>query len=285
MNRRIGAFLALALLGVVGVGAVLAISPNVESGPTATPEGELLTVSFPVTQSDQPMSVDILQTAPHDPTAFTQGLVWSEGQFFESTGRDTTLRRTDVASGEQLQFLDLDDERFGEGLALVDDRLILLSYRAEVATVFDAETLATVEEFTYEGEGWGLCYDGQRLVMSNGTATLTFRDPNSFAILGSVEVTRDGDLVTQINELECVNGQVVANVWKSSTIIVIEPSTGEVVGTVDASALVRAADRDDANAVLNGIAFDPVTETFWLTGKLWPTMYNVRIVSRTDPVN
>ncbi|MGZ0230440.1 MAG: glutaminyl-peptide cyclotransferase, partial [Acidimicrobiales bacterium] len=111
-------------------------------------------------------------------------------------------------------------------------------------------------------------------------ATLTFRDPNSFAILGSVEVTRDGDLVTQINELECVNGQVVANVWKSSTLIVIEPSTGEVVGTVDASALVRAADRDDANAVLNGIAFDPVTETFWLTGKLWPTMYNVRIVSR-----
>lgn len=285
MNRQIGAFLALALLGVVGVGAVLTIGPNAESDPTTTPGGELLTVSFPVTQSDQPMSVDILQTAPHDPTAFTQGLVWSEGQFFESTGRDTTLRRTDVASGEQLQFLDLDDERFGEGLALVDDRLILLSYRAEVATVFDAETLATVEEFTYEGEGWGLCYDGQRLVMSNGTATLTFRDPHSFAILGSVEVILDGDPVTQINELECVNGQVVANVWKSSTLIVIEPSTGEVVGTVDASALVRAADRDDANAVLNGIAFDPVTETFWLTGKLWPTMYNVRIVSRTDAVN
>lgn len=274
--------LAFALIALSLLATACGSDPTFSAAdPTTTPDPELRTVSFPVTRSDRPMSVDILQTIPHDPTAFTQGLVWSEGQFFESTGRDTTLRRTDVATGDQLQFLDLDDERFGEGLALVDDRLILLSYRAEVATVFDSETFAPVEEFTYEGEGWGLCYDGERLVMSNGTATLTFRDPNSFAVLGSVEVTLDGDPITQINELECVNGQVVANVWKSSALIVIEPSTGEVVGTIDASALVRDADQDDSNAVLNGIAFDPATETFWLTGKFWPTMYNVRIVSTT----
>jgi len=278
--------LAFALIALGLLASACASDPTFSAAdPTATPEGELRTVSFPVTQADHPMSVDILQTVPHDPTAFTQGLVWSEGQFFESTGRDTTLRRTDAATGEQLQFLDLDDERFGEGLALVDDRVILLSYRAEVATVFDAETFAPVEEFAYDGEGWGLCYDGERLVMSNGTATLTFRDPNSFAVLGSVEVMLDGDEISQINELECVNGQVVANVWKSSALIVIEPSTGEVVGTIDAGALVRDADQDDSNAVLNGIAFDPATETFWLTGKYWPTMYNVRIVSTTGSVD
>jgi len=147
-----------------------------------------------------------------------------------------------------------------------------------VAPVYDRATLRRLDEFHYDGEGWGLCYDGRRLVMSDGSDKLFFRDPRSFALQGSVAVTRDGVPVQQLNELECVGGTVWANVWQTDDILRVDPATGRVTGVADAAGLLTPADRAGGAEVLNGIAYDPATRRFWITGKLWPKMFEVRFV-------
>ena len=161
---------------------------------------------------------------------------------------------------------------FGEGLALVDDRLYLLSYRNGKAFVLDRETFEELASFDYEGEGWGLCFDGTRLIMSNGSDTLTFRDPETFEVQGTVPVTMDGDPLELINELECVDGKVYANVADSDLVVLIDPETGEVESVIDASSLPRRI----ANS-MNGIARDP-DGNMWMTGKFWESMYRVEFV-------
>lgn len=226
---------------------------------------------------------EVLEELPHDPGAFTQGLVLDGDRFFESTGirGSSSLREVALDSGEVVRSQPVPAEYFGEGLALVDDRLIQITWQEGEAFVYDAETFEQVASFNYEGEGWGLCFDGERLVMSDGSPTLTFRDPETFEETGSVDVTLDGQGVDELNELECVDDRVYANVWNTDRIVEIDAASGEVMGVIDAAGLLEP-ERAVGADVLNGIAHVPGDDTFWLTGKLWPAMFRVRLVEATD---
>lgn len=216
---------------------------------------------------------------PHDRTAFTQGLLWYRGSLYESTGLygRSSLRRVDPATGEIEASVTLPREFFGEGLARVEERLIQLTWREGVAFVRDRESLEELDRFHYEGEGWGLCHDGRRLVMSDGTSVLTFREPATFDVLRRVEVTLRDRPVGGLNELECAEGWVYANVYGSDKIVRIDPEAGRVAAIIDASDLLRPDEAVGAD-VLNGIAYDPQRQVFYLTGKLWPRLFEVRFV-------
>lgn len=222
------------------------------------------------------LSVNVHRAFPHDTSAYTQGLLWWDGRLYESTGQygSSDLRRIDPATGAVEQEVDISPAYFGEGLARVDDRLIMLTWKAQRAFVFGLERFDEQRTFRYEGEGWGLCNDGSRLVMSNGSNRLTFRDLRTFEVLGDVPVTLRGFPLTQLNELECVGGAVYANVYQTDFLVRIDPDTGRVTHYIDAAGLLT---REEARGVdvLNGIAFDPGAETFYITGKLWPKMFEV----------
>lgn len=229
------------------------------------------------------LRVQVVNTYPHDPGAFTQGLVWRGGSLYESTGRygQSTLRRVNLLTGAVEKSVPLDKKFFGEGLAEDGDRFVQLSWREHTAFVYDPETFKVLDRFQYEGEGWGLCDDGRRLVMSDGSDRLTFRDPGSFRETGSVRVKRNGDSVDRLNELECVGGSVYANVWKTNRIVRIDPGTGAVLDVIDASGLLTEKDLQLFHVdVLNGIAYKPETDTFLVTGKYWPKLFEVRFVKR-----
>ncbi len=219
----------------------------------------------------------VVSSWPHDPEAFTQGLLIHCGVFYESTGlyEESSLRLVDIHSGDVLRQVALPAEEFGEGLSLVDERLIQLTWKNGVAHEYQEDTFASTREFEYEGEGWGLCYDGNRLVMSDGSSELFFRDPETFELLGQVKVTLDGDPVVRLNELECVGELVYANVWMTDSILRIDPASGEVLTLVDASGLLSDEEARAAD-VLNGIAYHPTSQHFFIGGKLWPRLFEVR---------
>lgn len=224
--------------------------------------------------------LEILRELPHDTEASTQGLLLHDGVFYESTGQygDSTLREVDVETGQVRRSLELSDEYFGEGLARVGSELIQLTWHEGVAFVYDLDTFELLRTVEYDGEGWGLCYDGEALLMSNGSAILHRRDPVSFEILASYEVTKDGAPVRNLNELECVGDAVYANIYQTDRILRIDKHSGHVEAEFDGSVLVPTAGRPrNVRAVLNGIAFSPDTGTFFLTGKLWPAMFEVRL--------
>ena len=221
----------------------------------------------------------VLETYPHDTGAFTQGLLLQDGHFYESTGLygQSTLREVVPETGEVLREVNLPSEYFAEGLTLVGNRLIQITWKAGEAFVYNLDTFEQTGTLPYEGEGWGICYNGKDLVMSDGSATLTRRDPETFAVLGKTEVKLRGQPVTMLNELECVDGFVYANIWQSDTIVKIADS-GQVIEEINASNLLTNAERAQLgpNAVLNGIAYDAENKTFFLTGKLWPKVLGVR---------
>lgn len=225
-------------------------------------------------------TVEVLERRPHDPAAFTQGLEQlDDGALLESAGLrgESTIRRVDPASGSVLDSAELDDLEFGEGATVSDDTIVQLTWQAEVARRWDLATLEPLPSWEYTGEGWGLCRLADRFAMTDGSATLTYRDTVDFSTLERVTVTLGGDEVVRLNELECVDGHVIANIWLTSTIVVIRPD-GRVVATIDGQPLVdEIGDDPDARAVLNGIAVRD-DETLWLTGKLWPTLFAVRVV-------
>ncbi len=224
----------------------------------------------------QRLSIKVLAVYPHDPGAFTQGLVWDGGVFYESTGLygKSSLRRVEPMSGQVLAHRAVDPNLFSEGLALVEDRLLQLTWKAGIALVYDLANLELVDEYGFNGQGWGLAYDGGRLVMSDGTHRLTFRDISDFRWLSTLEVTLAGRPVKDINELEFAEGALYANVWGQERILRIDPDSGEVDGVIDASGLLSPEEKSRVD-VLNGIAYDPVSKTFWLTGKFWPRMFQV----------
>jgi glutamine cyclotransferase len=225
------------------------------------------------------LTVEVVSERPHDPRAFTQGLLLREGKLYESTGGfgTSSLRRVEPRTGEVEARVELPDRLFGEGLAEVGDRLIQLTWQAGEALVWDAESLEALAGFRYEGEGWGLCFDGDRLVMSDGSDRLTFRNPTTFEIEGRVRVSVDGRALGRLNELECLEGWVWANIWQADQIVRIDPFTGRVDTVVDASGLLSTEERSQAD-VLNGIAWDPENRTWQVTGKLWPKLFEVRFV-------
>lgn len=230
----------------------------------------------PVLPKVEQLRVHVIRKYPHATDAFTQGLIWHGGVMYESTGQygKSELRRVRLEDGNVLTRRKLDRGFFGEGLALVDQRLIQLTWRSGIAFVSDVATLQERETLRYAGEGWGLCYDGTSLVMSNGSSTLDFRDPGSMALLRKLNVTKDGLPVDELNELECVGKEIYANVWRRDEIVRIDPTTGRVTGSIDASGLLTRIESRRAD-VLNGIAYKPDTKTFLITGKLWPQVFEV----------
>jgi glutaminyl-peptide cyclotransferase len=225
------------------------------------------------------LRLKVVRTYPHDSRAFTQGLLMFDGKLYEGTGLygRSAIRRVDLTSGMVEQQAPLPSDLFGEGVARVGQRLIQLTWKGGKALVWDLGTLTKVAEFSYEGEGWGLCFDGKRLVMSDGSDRLAFRDPTNFQKQGEIRVRRDGKPLTNLNELECVGGIVYANVWQDEHIARIDPSTGDVTGWIDASGLDRSSNQPVD--VLNGIAVMEGTGNLLVTGKLWPNLYEVQIVS------
>ena len=253
-------------------------TPTSAPTPTTTPQPPAAATPSPSWSGT--LSYQVLATHPHDTSAFTQGLLWFDGLVYESTGLrgQSVLRTVDLPTGRVLEQTTAHPQYFGEGLALVDDQLIWLTWQAGTATVHHQNTLEQTGSFTYSGEGWGLCHDGARLVMSDGSSTLTFRHPETFEVLGSVPVTRaDGSPVNRLNELECIDDDVWANVWLTNRIVVIDPDTGTVIAEADMAGIINPhPELADSNNVLNGIAYRPDTGTFLITGKRWPTVFEVR---------
>ncbi|HWM01489.1 MAG TPA: glutaminyl-peptide cyclotransferase [Actinophytocola sp.] len=227
------------------------------------------------------LRAEVLDTSPHDPDAFTQGLEIHDGVLYEGTGLEgrSELRATDPDTGAVQRSVELPEEMFGEGITVAGDSIWQLTWQDGVAIRRDRTSLAEVGRASYDGEGWGLCLDGDRLVMSDGTDRLTFRDPGTFAETGEQKVTdSDGEPVEHLNELECVDGTVYANVWQTDRIVRIDPAAGRVTATIDLTGLLPAQDSAGVD-VLNGIAAIPGTDEFLVTGKLWPTMFRVRFVT------
>lgn len=227
-------------------------------------------------------SFRVVNVHPHDPTAFTQGLVYQDGIFYEGTGLrgQSTLRKVDPASGQVLQRIRLPDQYFGEGIAILGQRLYQLTWQENTGFVYDKDSFDLLGTWRYEGEGWGLTTDGQRLIMSDGSHELRFLDPETLAELGRVAVLDgDGQPVPRLNELEWVEGEVWANVWQTDLIARIDPNSGRLLGWIDLAGLLpdedRAAQRVD---VLNGIAYDAATGRLFVTGKWWPKLFEIELV-------
>lgn len=257
----------------LSAGALALVSALVVLGAAPTSRAEPVLAGAPAPQIEPVVLAEI----PHDPDAFTQGLELAGPVLYEGTGLagQSELRMLDPANGQVERSAPIPGNYFGEGITVVGDRIWQLTYRDGVAVQWDRATLTPLREVPLDGEGWGLCADGQRLIRSDGTDRLRFHDPADMREVGGVDVTRDGRPVTGLNELECVDGKVWANVWPTDTIVRVDPGTGAVDRVVDAAGL-RARGIPASAQVLNGIAHLTGDE-FLVTGKDWPTMFRVRL--------
>jgi glutamine cyclotransferase len=221
----------------------------------------------------------VLNSYPHDATAFTQGLLWHDGGFYESTGLEgrSSVRRVEFPSGRVLQQTAVPPPLFAEGLALVGERLVQLTWKSRRGLVYDRKSLKPLSYFTYETEGWGLAYDGKNLIMSDGSDTLTYLDSKSYQPVRRLRVTLDGEPLDNLNELEWIEGEVWANVWQTDLVARIDPATGRVNSIIDLSGLLPSAQRNGKEDVLNGIAYDPKKKRIFVTGKLWPRLFEIEV--------
>lgn len=221
----------------------------------------------------------LVKTYPHDPAAFTQGLIFRDGALYESTGEngESQIREVRLEDGKVLRSVDLPYVYFGEGMTDWGDELISLTWRHERGFRWKRATFEQLGSFPYSGEGWGLTHDGQRLIMSDGTAELRFLDPKTLTETGRVAVTWQGKPVRLLNELEYVKGEVLANVWMTDRIARIDPASGAVLGWIDLTPIVRRLHLTDPDSVLNGIAYDARRDRLFVTGKNWPELYEIRL--------
>ena len=286
MNRLLPRSLTLVglflLLG--GIFFITATLFSAEMGRHSSSEATAPTVTNstqPATSYPAPvLGYRIVNTYPHDPRAFTQGLVFADGVLYEGTGLrgQSGLRKVDLKTGNILRVRQLSAHFFGEGITIYGNRVIQLTWRAKVGFVYDRQTFQLLKTFNYPTEGWGITHDGRSLIMSDGTSTLYFLDPQTFQEVDRLAVhTRDGP-VSRLNELEYVQGEIYANVWKTDRIARISPQTGEVVGWIDLEGLLRPEDRNSRIDVLNGIAYDVENDRLFLTGKLWPKLFEIELV-------
>lgn len=221
---------------------------------------------------------------PHDPKAFTQGLFFRDGHLYETTGRNGTssLRKVDVKSGKVLRQADLPPEVFGEGSAPVGNDIVALTWTSQVGYVFDSKTFKLKQTFKYVGEGWGLASDAKQVYMSDGSSFIRILEPKTLKELRRIQVTHQGKPIAQLNELEMVEGELFSNVWGTDLIVRIDPATGKVTGVINLEGLLPPAQRGtlDPDAVLNGIAWDSKGKRLFVTGKLWPRLYEIELVPR-----
>lgn len=260
MTRRVWiAGVAVTVIAAVGIAAAL-------------PRGGALPVD----------TVRVVATYPHDPAAFSQGLVIIEGVLYEGTGTfgESSLRRVDLKTGTVERHVPLNQEYFGEGITVVGDKIYQLTWKNRLGIIYDRETLTPQSSFRYSGEGWGLTTDGKELILSDGTATLRFLSLETLDVVRRVQVRTAQGPVDNLNELEYVNGEIYANIWYSDRIARISPKTGEVLGWIDLSQLYPQRQRPSREHVLNGIAYDIKTQQLFVTGKNWPKLYQVEVVKR-----
>ncbi len=270
--------LMLALVTLTGCDAIIApVFGNIQAtlNPSSSPD--------PSTRAGLQIA-QAVETIPHDNQSFTQGFLIHEGTIYESAGRYglSDLRQVDLETGDVIRSVPLDAQYFAEGLTLVDDRLIQITWREGTALVYDLETFELIDTYTYSGEGWGLCYDEltDQLYMSDGSTYLYTRDPDTFEVTGQITVTVDGEQISNINELECVGDAIYANVWQTDAILEIDKATGVTRNLIYGGQLLSGEERAalEAGGVLNGIAYDAENDAFYLTGKLYPAMWRVEFI-------
>ncbi len=227
------------------------------------------------------LDYEVVKTWPHDRGAFTQGLIYRDGFLYESTGLNghSSLRKVKLETGEVVQHATVANEYFAEGLTDWKDRLIQITWQSKIGFTYDLKTFKPIAQFNYSGEGWGITHDAKRLIMSDGTSTLRFLDPESFKPTGTLEVTYQGKPLANLNELEFVRGRIFANVWQSNSIVVIDPANGRVTAQINLPGLLNAEDRSVAVDVLNGIAYDAKHDRLFVTGKLWPKLFELKLQS------
>jgi glutamine cyclotransferase len=267
-------------LGIVVVIATFAVTmctgcvENEAPLPTATPLPNVTPV----------YDYEIINIYPHDRNAFTEGLVFDEGVLYEGTGiyGGSTLRKVELETGAVLKDYQLPDHFFGEGVTLWDNTLIQLTWQSGAGFVYDKASFRLLSEFNYSAEGWGITHDGKRLIMSDGTATLHFFNPETFEEIGRIEVHDQGVPVTNLNELEYVNGEVYANVWQTDRIAMISPETGYVVGWIELEGLLSEEDFLHPVDAPNGIAYDAAHDRLFVTGKYWPKLFEIKLREGTS---
>lgn len=234
----------------------------------------------PIALAQEPVtcSYEVVQTYPHDQNAFTQGLIFDQGELYESTGLEgkSSVRKVDLETGKVLQISKLDDRYFGEGMTLWQDRLIQLTWVSKKGLVYDKETLKQIATFNYPTQGWGITHNNQELIMSDGSNTLYFLNPDTFKETKRIKVTENERPLDKLNELEFVNGEIWANIWLSDRIARIDPETGVVTGWIDLTGIIDPASLTTQDAVLNGIAYDPESDRLLVTGKLWPQLFEIK---------
>ncbi len=265
------AILAFGILAFLLVGC--------DKQPTAAPTIQTATATDPAISAPTPVyTYEVVHTFPHDHGAFTQGLLYLDGALYESTGLNgqSSLRKVDLATGTVLKQLNIPREYFAEGLALLNGKLFQLTWQNQKGFVYDLETFNQEKEFSYSGEGWGLTTDGQSLILSDGTAQIRFLDPVTFQVKRAITVLDHGRPINRLNELEYVKGEIFANIWTTDVVVRIDPITGNVVGVIDFRGLLAPQDRQYTD-VLNGIAYDAAGDRLFITGKLWPKLFEVRL--------
>jgi glutamine cyclotransferase len=221
----------------------------------------------------------IVNMWPHDSNAFTQGLILSDGKLLESTGQEgfSSLRRVELETGKVLKKVDVPKPYFAEGIALLNGKIYQLTWQHQIGFVYDAQSFERVGQFNYTGEGWGLATDGKSLILSDGSNRLRFLDPSDFHVTKTITVLDGQTPVNELNELEFVHGEIYANVWHDNRIATIDPQSGHVTAWIDLNGLMPASELQDPEAVLNGIAYDQTNDKLYVTGKLWPRLFEIRV--------
>jgi glutamine cyclotransferase len=275
MNRVSRVFL-IGLLLLAGAALACSSSGHRQTPPTPSPSAAPTAISY--------YGYEVVNFYPHDLSAFTEGLVYEDGVLYESTGLNghSSLHKVDLETGKILQEVDLGAQYFAEGITIYNQKIIQMTWQSHLVFVYDMKSLALLREVDYPIKGWGITYDGERLIISDGTSSLYFLDPEAFQEIGSVKVFDDSGPVVNLNELEYVNGEIYANVWLTDRIAIIKPQTGQVVGWIDLTGLLSSEDVGQSANVLNGIAYDAEHYRLFVTGKLWPKLFEIRLVPRAN---
>lgn len=256
------------------------------SNPRSQPETSLGQKSIPPIPAGSGVryyTYQVITTWPHDTSAYTQGLEFYDGRLFEGTGLNgqSSLREVDLGSGRVLRKIDLSSEYFGEGITVFGGQIFQLTWQNHKGFIYQVEDFKKIGGFSYVGEGWGLTHDAQNLIMSDGTNQIRFLDPKSFEVRQTISVLSDGTPVQNLNELEYIQGEILANVYESNYMVRIDPANGKVRGWIDLTGLLSPADRTRPVDVLNGIAYDAARDRLIVTGKLWPKIFQIRLVQKT----
>jgi glutamine cyclotransferase len=274
-NANMSLILKIRLAVVLGL-ALSCFQCQTGANPAAPPANN---AAPPANAPAAKYSYQIVNMYPHDSNAFTQGLILSDGKLLESTGQEgsSSLRRVELETGKVLKKVDVPVPYFAEGIALLNGKIYQLTWQHQVGFIYDAQSFARAGEFKYTGEGWGLTSDGKSLILSDGSSRLRFLDPSDFHVTRTINVLDGQTPVRELNELEFVQGEIYANVWHDNRIATIDPNSGHVTAWIDMNGLMPEGELQDPEAVLNGIAYDQTSNKLYVTGKLWPRIFEIKV--------